>query len=131
MTIDEVVFHEQRGLGKWERWGHPLDTLTVLIPFVYIYGQEVTPQTIPVAIILAAFSCLFICKDEWVHRQESSGTENWLHAMLFIIHPIMFLGAYFLWIGQDQQTLSWQIVIIACFLLYQILRWNIPWKKIK
>jgi hypothetical protein len=29
MAVDEVHFHRQRGLPRWERLGHPLDTLTV------------------------------------------------------------------------------------------------------
>ncbi len=30
MAVDELHFHRRRGLGRWERLGHPLDTLTVL-----------------------------------------------------------------------------------------------------
>ena len=30
MLVDELHFHRQRGLPRWERLGHPLDTLSVL-----------------------------------------------------------------------------------------------------
>ncbi len=30
ITFDEWYFHLKRGLPKWERIGHPLDTLTAI-----------------------------------------------------------------------------------------------------
>jgi hypothetical protein len=36
MTLDEFYFHWQRELPRWERLGHPLDTLTVLGCYVWL-----------------------------------------------------------------------------------------------
>jgi len=36
IMIDEFYFHVRRGLPKWERLGHPLDTLTVLACFAFV-----------------------------------------------------------------------------------------------
>ena len=30
MLVDELLFHRRRGLPRWERIGHPIDTLSVL-----------------------------------------------------------------------------------------------------
>ena len=32
-------------------------------------------------------------KDEFVHSELCEPAENWLHAVLFILHPICFLSA--------------------------------------
>ena len=34
--FDEGVFHLKRGLPKWERIGHPVDTLSVLACLVFV-----------------------------------------------------------------------------------------------
>ena len=34
--FDEFYFHHRRGLGKWEKVGHPLDTLTVLMAYLFL-----------------------------------------------------------------------------------------------
>ena len=36
MLVDEGYFHRKRGLGRWERVGHPLDTLTVLVCLAWV-----------------------------------------------------------------------------------------------
>ena len=38
MMVDELHFHRRRGLPRWERIGHPLDTATVLV----CYGTALT-----------------------------------------------------------------------------------------
>lgn len=35
MAVDEAHFHRWRGLPRWERLGHSLDTLTVLACFMW------------------------------------------------------------------------------------------------
>lgn len=130
ITVDEFL-HQKRGLGSWERFGHPLDTLTVLIPLLYVATAPFTEQSLLVFIGLAAFSCLFITKDEFVHAKECDGFESWLHALLFIIHPVIFLSTALLWKNDSENIffmgLPW---VVALFMVYQILRWSIPWKKI-
>ena len=56
--IDEFYFHIRRGLPKWERWGHPLDTLTVLGCFLFVLWVPFTAFTLKIYIGIALFSCL-------------------------------------------------------------------------
>ncbi len=132
MVFDEFYFHHRRRLAKWERLGHPLDTLTVLVCYLFLATQSYSDLNIKIFIGLAAFSCLFITKDEWVHKDVSSGAENWLHSILFILHPICFLTAAVVWKDQLDQRFLWiQAGVVFLFMIYQILYWSIPWKKIK
>ncbi len=36
ILVDEFYFHRRRGLPIWERWGHPLDTLSLLICWLFL-----------------------------------------------------------------------------------------------
>src|SRR5215471_94772 len=95
MAVDEIHFHRRRGLPRWERLGHPLDTLTVLACFVWLLTAAPS-----------AFSCLFVTKDEPTHSKYCSSGDHWLHAMLFILHPLVLLSAGLLWPAWRQQSLS-------------------------
>lgn len=130
MGIDER-FHAKRGLGLWERLGHPLDTLTVFVPLSYIAINECNQTSLVVFSILGFFSCLFITKDEFVHSQECSPMEQWLHSLLFVLHPMIFLASGILWkFYPEDQFIQFQPVLIGIFMLYQIIRWSIPWKQV-
>lgn len=129
MGADEYI-HKKRGLGLWERLGHPLDTLTVFVPMSYIAINDYTDSRLTVFTILAVFSCLFITKDEFVHRKECEAFEQWLHAVLFVLHPIIFFCAGLIWRNHpDDQFLVIQPMVIGAFMIYQLLRWSIPWKQ--
>lgn len=131
MGVDERI-HMKRGLGLWERLGHPLDSLTVFVPLAFIAIKECTQETLTIYIILASFSCLFVTKDEFVHSHECAGFENWLHAILFVMHPVVFLCAFLLWRDHpEDQFIHFQPLVVGIFMLYQILRWSIPWKQAK
>jgi hypothetical protein len=125
MIFDEFYFHEKRGLPAWEKWGHPLDSLTVLICFAYLLwsGGNLTTY-----IMLTIGSCLFITKDEFVHAGRCSRLEHWLHALLFILHPLSFLAAYLLMERGDLLIIKVQTAVIFCFMIYQIFRWSISWR---
>lgn len=125
MIVDEFYFHERRGLPLWERVGHPLDTLTVLCCYSYLLWGPGDPF---VYIGLCSFSCLFITKDEFVHTKNCTGPEHWLHAMLFVLHPLSFLSAYFLVQAKNFNFLKIQTSVIFIFMLYQTVRWSIPWR---
>ncbi|MBC7742594.1 MAG: hypothetical protein H7061_10380 [Bdellovibrionaceae bacterium] len=130
MFFDEFYFHFRRELKTWERLGHPLDTFSVLICYFYLYTHSYSEMNLKVFIALAAFSCLFITKDEWVHKDVASAHENWLHAVLFILHPLCFLAAALVW--RDNlipHFILIQAVVLFLFMTYQILYWSIPWKK--
>ena len=125
MFVDEFYFHEKRGLPKWESIGHPLDTLTVLSCYGYLlWGNGSTVFYV----ILCSLSCLFITKDEFVHRQQCSPVEHWLHSLLFILHPVSFLAAYLLMERGESGILQIQFVVIGLFMIYQTFRWSSVWR---
>src|SRR5262249_48477984 len=97
MAFDELHFHRQRGLGRWERLGHPLDTLTLLACLAWILVMPPTKDHAVVYAALAAVSCVFITKDEFVHTKACGPAEHWLHALLFVVHPVVLLTYAWLW----------------------------------
>lgn len=147
INFDEFYFHVKRGLPKWERLGHPLDTLTVLSCFVFILLIPYSPFFLKVYIGLALFSCIFVTKDEFVHKDCCPASEQWLHSILFLNHPVVLTAAGLLWpIIQGDKGPAWlnglipyapqlklifigQTACIAVFLLYQIIYWNFIWKS--
>ena len=130
ILLDEFYFHNQRGLGPWEMIGHPLDTLTVLLVYVFILLNPFTPVNLIVFISLAGFSSLFVTKDEFVHADHCDAREHWLHSILFLIHPVCFLSAALLWEkGMGSIFLFSQAVGLGLFIIYQITYWGAVWKK--
>ncbi len=131
--VDEFYFHHKRGLPPWERIGHPLDTITVLTGFAFVAYAPPTERNLWVYIGLAIFSCLFVTKDEAVHAKLCDGAESWLHAVLFILHPLGFIAAGFIWFSENFSNLKpllfGQVLIVALFLIYQIGYWNFYAKK--
>lgn len=146
MVFDEGYFHIRRGLPKWERIGHPLDTLTVLICMGFVLFVPFSKATLFLYIALAALSSIFVTKDEFVHKDHCPASENWLHALLFTLHPITLTSAGFMWPVVQNATVSpwiakWlnnpeglllflkiQFGVMTLFFFYQIIFWNIVWK---
>ena len=127
MAVDEFRFHRRRTVPRWERVGHPLDTLTVLLPLA---GAILLPPVAPwtaAFLVLAVFSCLFITKDEWVHARHCEPAEQWLHAVLFLLHPMLFLMIFLLWRAGETGWLLTQTALVAAFCTWQSLYWNGPW----
>jgi len=136
--IDEFYFHIKRGLPKWEKIGHPLDTLSILILFVFCYMKPFSTHNLKTFIFLGLFSSLFVTKDEWIHKDSCEKKEMWLHALLFIHHPIVIASLGFLWAdlyGNSfidfsisktliSQFILSQIILIFGFMSYQIIYWN-------
>jgi hypothetical protein len=130
MVFDEFYFHYRRPLHLWERLGHPLDTFTVFVCYLFLNTQAYSEVSLNIFIILAAISCLFITKDEWVHKELCSAGENWLHAVLFVLHPLCFVAAGFIWKEQlSHNFILIQTAAIFVFMIYQIIYWSLPWKK--
>jgi hypothetical protein len=130
MGVDERL-HQKRGLSLWEKLGHPLDSLTVFIPLTLAGLRDYSKDRLTVFIVFSVFSCLFITKDEFVHSEECSPFENWLHAVLFVLHPMIFLCTAIIWkYHPTNEFLSLQPLMVGAFMIYQILRWSIPWKTI-
>jgi hypothetical protein len=131
MVVDEGWFHRRRGLPLWERMGHPLDTLTVAIGYAWLFdAHRGDRHALTVYVGLSFLSCLFITKDEFVHARVCSAGEGWLHAILFILHPIVFAAFGVLWwTGASPWILRTQLVLTLAFGGYQVLYWSVPWKR--
>ena len=146
MVFDEFVFHWRRGLPVWERIGHPLDTLTVIACFCFAFLNEFSTANLAVFAGLGVFSCVFVTKDEFVHSRECDPAEQWLHAALFVMHPLV-IGCYGMiwWLESElpksslvpflgstvsvnlsiSKIMLGQILITGFFCLYQIIYWNV------
>ena len=127
MVGDEMVFHHRREVPKWERVGHPLDTVTALIPFLIALAFKFEMPWKGTFIAFAILSCLFVTKDEWVHARLAKGGEQWLHGLLFTLHPLLFFAAWILWNAEETSWLALQVGLMGVFLAYQTLYWNGPW----
>jgi len=121
MFFDEFKFHHERGLKRWERIGHPIDSFFFLIPFLYTLMFSNTY----VFVGLCVLSSLIVTKDEFVHIEECKGSEQWLHAVLFIMHPVAFLGLWLAWQNGLLLIIQIQSVVIFLFMLYQFVYWNL------
>lgn len=142
--FDEGYFHLKRGLPKFERIGHPLDTLTVIACFALAAFSSYTEFTFYSLIFLSLFSCFFVTKDEFVHFKYCESKEMWLHAVLFINHPILLFSMLILWLHQNKiitwfpfdaifihQFLILQLGLSLLFFSYQVIYWNFIFKEKK
>jgi hypothetical protein len=129
MAIDEGVFHRRRGLPRWERIGHPLDTLTVLAPMVWALSRAPSRAAVVAFAVLGFISCLFVTKDEPVHARVCGVGERWLHAVLFVLHPIVFLCYALLWRAGETTLMAVFFGATLLFGVYQVLYWNVAWKR--
>jgi hypothetical protein len=122
MTLDEFIFHQSRMLPRWERIGHPVDTLLFLLPILNL----MTRPNADLYMFLSILSCLVITKDEFIHSHLCSGVEQWIHSLLFILHPI---SLFCLWkiSSEKGQLIIYLIAFSILFLfIYQIFYWR-PW----
>lgn len=146
MAVDEFYFHYRRGLPKWERIGHPLDTLTVLAPVAFLLFAAPTFTNAVLYAAMAVFSSVFVTKDEFIHAELCEPAEHWLHAMLFLMHPLGFLALALLWPGYHmessllpepvrwtgefaayKQLLPAQASLLLLYAFYQLIYWNFIW----
>ena len=141
MGVDELYFHHRRKLPRWERIGHPLDTLTVVLCLGLVLVVPPSPASLSVYLILCVFSCLFVTKDEWVHHKFCSAGEQWMHALQFILHSLVLLCAGLLWPTLHEQTLNFiyyegfertffkvNLGLTFLFGFYQLIYWNFLWR---
>ncbi len=145
MAADEFCFHRKRGLPRWERIGHPLDTLTVISCLLWIIFVQPTRLAVLAFVAMAVFSSAFVTKDEPIHRVHCTAAEQWIHAILFLLHPIVLGCAALLWpavAGSVPPQFSWAIqysgferpfLIGTCLLMigfgiYQFVFWNLLWR---
>jgi hypothetical protein len=125
MIVDEGVFHRRRGLPRWERIGHPLDTLTLVACLAWLVAtQPARGFALDSYVVLAVVSTLFVTKDEGVHAKLCTAGEHWLHSILFALHPIVLGSFAWLWWTGHSSILSAQLVATSAFLIYQVVYWN-------
>lgn len=124
IVFDEFYFHYKRSpLPNWERFGHPIDTLSVILTLsiLLIFPEEEFSS--PLYWSAAAFSCALITKDEWIHHKLCTAGEQWLHAILFILHPISFYVLFEISKNPEWTFILWvQFLILTIFWIYQLLR---------
>ncbi len=129
--IDEYCFHLKRGLPRWERIGHPIDTLSVLLCLGFVLFIPYSGAMLKMFIALAILSCLLVTKDEFVHKHHCPASEQWLHALLFLNHPIL-LGCMGLIWARMSSLLPFLIapaVFTLFFFFYQVIYWNFIWEE--
>lgn len=125
IIFDEIYFHRKRGLPIWERIGHPLDTLIVIFCYLFLILKVPSELNMKIYIGLCVFSSLFITKDELVHAKECVGWEHWLHAVLFVLHPVAFYCAAVVWENKlSAMFLNIQLVLLIIMMFYQIIYWR-------
>jgi CDP-diglyceride synthetase len=127
--FDEFHFHRRRGLPRWERIGHPLDTLTVLACYAVAIAFPFTAFAGRVYLVLAVLSCLFVTKDEFVHAKYCEPFEHWLHALLFVLHPVVLASVSLLWVREARTLVFTLGAFTLIFAFYQTFYWNTPWLR--
>jgi hypothetical protein len=127
LFVDEFVFHRKRGLPRWERLGHPLDTLSTSVCYGWLVAVPAThPHALGIYVALCACSCLFITKDEFVHAQLCQPFETWLHAVLFVLHPIVFVAFGLIWLaGREAWPQIFALLSTLALFAYQAVYWNL------
>ena len=129
MAVDEGVFHRRRGLPRWERIGHPLDSATVLACYAWLLGAAPTRENAFVYAGLTGFSSLFVAKDEPIHARRCEPGELRLHALLFVLHPSVLLGAGWIWWNGTPPLraglLGGAFTLTAVWMIFQTAYWNL------
>lgn len=138
MAVDEFGFHHHRTVPRWEWLGHALDTAVFLACLVCPLLLTPTWPHLRLFGCMAMGSCLLITKDEFIHQRLCSGGEHWLHAVLFILHPIVLVATGCLWVGLGAAALgrgstplalgAWllllQALLVSGFLVFQLVYWS-------
>jgi len=120
MGVDEFGFHRWREVPRWEWAGHLLDTAVFLACLTLPLVLEPTGGHLRAYGALAAFSCLLITKDEFVHQRLCTAWEHWVHAVLFILHPLVLLATAWVWVaGGPRGALGLQVALVGAFLVVQ------------
>lgn len=125
IAVDEGWFHRRRGLPRWERIGHPLDTLTIAICLGWLAMASPSMRSLWIYCGLAIFSTLFVTKDEPVHARLCGGGEQWLHAVLYALHPIVLYAFAWLWWHDHHMMIIGILGATVGYALFQTVYWNV------
>ena len=124
MIVDERVFHRARSLGEWESWGHVADS--AVFAAALAPAALLAPAHGPAMLYAAGAvaSTLLVTKDEWIHAGECGGAEQWLHSLLFVLHPCVFLSVAALWSrGEGGLLRAGLPAVVAAYSFYQWFYW--------
>lgn len=119
MVIDEFYFHQKRGLGRWERIGHPIDTVFFILALWGALNADRLGSGGAWSLML--LSSLIVLKDEFEHKRLTPPAENLLHGLLFMVHPLVLIAV---WIERASLG-DWILIPPLLFLIYQVLFWLI------
>jgi hypothetical protein len=128
--VDELWFHRRRDLPRWERLGHPVDTLSVAVCYAWLaIARPEQPHALAIYVALAVVSSALVTKDEAVHARHCVPGEHRVHAWMFVLHPIVLIafGTWW-WRGAPVWPIAAELAITLAFMTYQIAYWSIPWK---
>ena len=124
MLVDERVFHRLRRLGARESWGHVADSLLFTAALA---PAALLPPTRGAAVLyagLALVSTILVTKDEWIHTRECKAAENWVHSLLFCLHPCVLIAVGALWTrGEGAFLRAGLPLVVAAYSFYQWLYW--------
>lgn len=138
MMFDEFYFHWNRVVPRFERIGHPIDTFFVLLCYFCIAFLDLNKRNLIIYTVLAVISCICIVKDEAIHKQYCSAKEQFIHALLFVLHPIILFALFLCWPSVKGTTFEiftfqseflnkvfyLQLILSSFFFFYQIIYWN-------
>lgn len=129
MLVDEGWYHRRRGLPRWERLGHPVDTLSVALCYGWLLvSRPDEPRALAIYVALALGSSLLVTKDEPVHAGRCEPGEHWLHALLFVLHPIVFVASGVIWWAGERWVIAVQLALAVALMTYQLVYWSLLWK---
>lgn len=125
MAVDELHFHRKRGLGRFEMLSHPIDSLffalALLVPTLFAPSDAMMLTFVALALISTAL----ITKDEWIHAGSCEGGEHWIHACLFILHPVILAAVGLDWRARGAALGLWAPWAILAFMIYQLGYWGL------
>lgn len=117
ISVDEFYSHKKRGLSKAEMKSHIIDTSLLMLSLSFVIFTPRTTMNESIFYVLALASCLVVTKDEWIHAKECDGFESWLHALLFLLHPLVLVSAFLNW---GQSWLLGPLAAMSGFLAIQL-----------
>ncbi len=124
MLVDELHFHRGRGLGRWESWGHVADSAVFAAVLLLPALTLPTPSRLALYAAGAAASTLLVAKDQWIHARECGGTEHWVHALLYSLHPAALLAVGTLWTREEGAALRAALpLLVLAISAYQWSYW--------
>ena len=120
MFVDEGAFHRVRRLGAWESWGHVADSAFFAGALAPAALLAPTHRAAVLYALLALVSTVLVTKDEWIHTRECKAAENWVHALLFALHPCVLIAVGALWARGEGALLRAALPLaVAAYSCYQ------------